>query len=188
MDIIDQIIEAGKKLMEFGMIESSHSGNLSARINDKIYIKKHGRMMGYLKREDIIELDMNSEEGYSEASVEVYAHRNIYLNSDAKAIVHAHTPYAIVLSLLYDKIEPVDEEGKFYLENIPVIVAERAVASMEIAEKLGEVMRENRVAVIRGHGTFAIGENLDEAIKYLTLCESISHISYLFHLYKGGVH
>ncbi|MEM0151061.1 MAG: class II aldolase/adducin family protein, partial [Thermoplasmata archaeon] len=58
------------------------------------------------------------------------------------------------------------------------------VASMEIAEKLGEVLRDNMVAVVSGHGTFARGENLEEALKYLTLCESISHISYLFHLYK----
>jgi len=185
MDIVDEIIKTGRILMDFGMIESSHSGNISAREGSKFYIKKHGKMLGYLGRDDIIELDLSDEEGYSEASVEVYAHRNIYLKTDAKAIIHAHTPYAIVMSMLVDKIEPVDEEGRFYLDYIPVIVAERAVASMEIAEKLGEIMKENRVAVIRGHGTFATGENLDEALKYLTMCESISHISYLFHLHKG---
>lgn len=185
MDIVDEIIETGKRLMQFGMVESSHSGNISARVGEKFYIKKHGKMLGYLTRDDIVELSLNDEEGYSVASVEVYAHRNIYLETNAGAIIHAHTPYAIVMSMLEDKIEPVDEEGRFYLDYIPVIVAERAVASMEIAEKLGKVMKENRVAVIRGHGTFAIGENLEEALKYLTICESVSHISYLFHLYKG---
>ncbi|MEM0115587.1 MAG: class II aldolase/adducin family protein [Thermoplasmata archaeon] len=184
MDIIDEIIETGKKLMGFNMVESSHSGNISARVGDYMYIKKHGKMVGFLERSDIMKLDLKSEEGYEGASVEVYAHKNIYLNTDAKAIIHAHTPYAIVMSILMDRIEPVDEEGKFYLEYIPIIKAERAVASMEIAEKLGEVLRDNMVAVVSGHGTFARGENLEEALKYLTLCESISHISYLFHLYK----
>ncbi len=142
-------------------------------------------MLGFLEKSDIMKLDLRSDEGYEGASVEVYAHKNIYLKTDAKAIIHAHTPYAIVMSIMNDKIEPADEEGKFYLEYIPVIKAEMAVASLEIAEKLGETLKDHMVAVVRGHGTFARGESLDEALKYLTMCESISHISYLLHLYKG---
>jgi len=183
MDIIDEMIETGKKIGELGLIESSHSGNISVRNNEKFYIKKHGKMLFSLKRDDIIELDFKNENNYDMASSEVYAHKNIYLNTDANAIIHAHTTYAIVLSLFYEKIYPVDAEGKFYLDYVPVIISDDPVASKDIAEKLGKTLSNHRVAIVRGHGTFSTGKDLDEALKYLTLSESIAHLKYLYDLY-----
>ncbi|MDP8011766.1 MAG: class II aldolase/adducin family protein [Thermoplasmata archaeon] len=188
MDSIDEMILIGKKLESLGLIESSHSGNISVRNGNKFLIKKHGKMMGSLNRDDIIELDFNDEKGYEIASSEVYAHRSIYLNTDAKAIIHAHTPYAITLSMFFEKIFPVDAEGKYYLEYIPVIISEDPVASKDIAEKLGSTLKDHYVAIVRGHGTFSRGKDLNEALKYLTICESVSHLKYLYDLWNSNVH
>ncbi|MGC8663013.1 MAG: class II aldolase/adducin family protein [Thermoplasmata archaeon] len=188
MDLIDEIIEVGKKLESLGLIESSHSGNISVRNGDKFLIKKHGKMMGSLSKDDIIELDFSNETNYEIASSEVYAHKSIYLNTDAKAIIHAHTPYAITLSMFYEKIYPIDAEGKYYLDYIPVVVSNDPVASKDIAEKLGIVLIDHKVSVVRGHGTFSKGKDLNEALKYLTICESISHIKYLYELWNSNVH
>lgn len=182
------MIETGKKLVILGMIESSHSGNISVRRGNKFYIKKHGKIMWSMEREDIVELDLDNEKDYEIASSEVYAHRSIYLNTDANAVIHAHTPYATTLSMFYDKIYPVDAEGKYYLDYIPVIISDTPVASKDIAEKLGNILIDNKVAIVRGHGVFSRGKDLDEALKYLTLCESIAHLKYLYELWNSNVY
>ncbi len=184
MDPISEIIRYGKILQNFNYVHSTHSGNISVRLANKIYIKKHGKMLGYLKRNDIIELDMDDEKNYDKASVEVYVHREIYRKSDKNAIIHAHTPYAIIVSLFYDKIYPVDDEGKYYLSYIPVVEAEKTIASMEVGEKLSIILKEIPVAIVKGHGTFSAGKDLDEALKYLSLAESISHLKYLYDTYS----
>ncbi len=184
MDPVGEIIKYGKILQNFGYVHSTHSGNISVKYNNKIYIKKHGKMLGYLKRNDVIELSMDDEKNYDKASVEVYVHREVYRKTEKMAVIHAHTPYALVISLFYDKIYPVDDEGKYYLNYIPVIEAKKTIASMEVAEKLSSILKDLPVAVVKGHGTFSAGKNLDEALKYLSLAESISHIKYLYDSYS----
>jgi ribulose-5-phosphate 4-epimerase/fuculose-1-phosphate aldolase len=44
----------GKMLEERGLVASSHSGNLSVRIDGSMYIKKTGAMLGALTEEDKI--------------------------------------------------------------------------------------------------------------------------------------
>lgn len=187
MDTIDEMIETGKRLMELGMIESSHSGNISVRKGEKFYIKKRGRIMWSMGRDDIVELDFKNEKNYEIASSEVYAHKSIYVHTDANAIIHAHTPYATVLSMFYEKIYPVDAEGKYYIDYIPVIISGDPVASKDIAEKLGNILIGHKVAVVRGHGTFSRGKDLDEALKFLTLSESIAHLKYLYELWNSNI-
>ncbi len=183
----NEIIKYGKIIYEMGLTESSHSGNISIREDDKVYIKKHGTMLGHLTEDDIVEISLKNEKNYDIASSEVYSHVEIYKNTDSNAIIHAHTIYAVVLSISenIDKIVPIDEEGKYYLDYIPIVEVKNPVASKELAEALGKIMKNHNMAVVKGHGTFARGRNLSEALKNLTLVESISKIIYLTKIYKN---
>lgn len=174
----------GKMLEDRGLVASSHSGNVSVRIENDMYIKKTGAMLGALEQEDIVKVDLNNIEdpGYKYASVEAKGHRAIYLNTDSMAVIHAHTTFAIVESLREEEIIPIDVEGKLYMEKIPVINVKEAVGSVELAERLGEVMQEYPAAIVKGHGTFAHGRNLIEAFKWITIVESISKIKYYYEL------
>ncbi|MGC8585033.1 MAG: class II aldolase/adducin family protein [Thermoplasmata archaeon] len=189
MNVKNEIIKYGRILFEMGLTESSHSGNISVRHGNKIFIKKHGTMMGSLSEDDIVEISFVDQKNYDIASSEVYSHVEIYKNTESNAIIHAHTIYAIVLSISEntDRIVPVDAEGKYYLKYIPVIDIENPVASKELAMSLGYVMKEHKMAVVKGHGTFARGKDLGEALKNLTLVESISKIIYLNKVYKNSL-
>ncbi|MCL2389244.1 MAG: class II aldolase/adducin family protein, partial [Elusimicrobia bacterium] len=118
--IIDEIIFCGKLLYEQGL-NHSHSGNLSIRAGDKIFIKKRGAMLGHLKQSDIVKVNLRDNKLDSEASVEVNVHRAIYLGCpEVSAVAHAHTIYATALSFKLKEIIPADSEGKLYLPHIPV--------------------------------------------------------------------
>jgi len=56
-----------------------------------------------------------------DASSEYRVHRAVYQKSQHAAIVHAHPPYAVAVSLVLDKIIPLDSEGEMFCPMIPVV-------------------------------------------------------------------
>ena len=182
-EIMDEMRRIGRMLESRGLILSARSGNISVRSGNRIFIKRSGAMMGYLRDEDIVEAEI-SDENPEGASVEYKVHRAIYLNTDFKAVIHAHTPYAIVESMAGKDIEPIDAEGRYYFQKIPVLDVKKAISSDEVVEKIPSVIEKYGVAVVRAHGTFAAAMNLEDAFSRITEVESACMIRYLCR--KGG--
>ena len=179
-EIVDEMQHFGRMLEQRGLNLSSHSGNMSVRRGDRMYIKRRGAMMGYLLEQDVIETGIDRDDsGVIIASTEVGVHRAIYMETSALAVVHAHTPYAIALSLVRDEIVPVDDEGRYHLKKVPVIDVAESIGSKEVEQQLPPVLQRHNTAIVKGHGTFAHGENLEEAYNWVTVVESICHIIYL---------
>jgi ribulose-5-phosphate 4-epimerase/fuculose-1-phosphate aldolase len=97
--IYEMFREIGRDLYGQTMI-SSHGGNLSIRLGDKVIIKRRGAMLGALKLHDLIEtrIDKN-DSGVALASTELLVHRTIYQQTPALAVVHCHPRTAIAFSL-----------------------------------------------------------------------------------------
>ncbi len=164
--------QVGRDLFAAGL-NNSHSGNLSVRLGDRILITRRGSMLGHLEEEDLIETGLERDDGNTPlASTEIGVHRAIYLKTPALAVVHAHPPCAVALSLLEDEITPVDAEGLFLLPRVPVLRPRQAIASKELEESLPGVIRDFRTAVVGGHGSFAAGQTLEEAYH---LTSSLEH-------------
>jgi len=179
-DILEEMKKYGRFLEERGLNLSSHSGNMSIRRGDRLYIKRRGAMMGDLKKEDIVETGVEEDDsGVIIASTEVGVHRAIYKNTSSLAVVHAHTPYALSLSLVRDEIVPIDDEGKYHLKKVPVLDVEESIGSDEVEKRLPPILQDYPAAIVKGHGTFARGENLEEAYNWITVVESICKIIYL---------
>jgi len=179
-DILKEMQKYGRFLEERGLNLSSHSGNMSIRRGDRLYIKRRGAMMGDLKEEDIVETGVEEDDsGVIIASTEVGVHRAIYKKTSSLAVVHAHTPYAISLSLVRDEIVPIDDEGKYHLKRVPVLDVEESIGSDEVEKRLPPVLQNYPAAIVKGHGTFARGENLEEAYNWTTVVESICQVIYL---------
>ncbi len=177
-EIFEEMERIGRMLESRGLILSARSGNMSVRVGDKAYIKRSGAMMGYLREGDIVEADI-SDENPEGASVEYKVHRAIYLNTDFKVVIHAHTPYAIVESMDGNDIEPADAEGRYYFYRIPVLDVEHAISSDEVAEKIPEAIKPYGAVVVKAHGTFAAAMNLEDAFSRITEVESACMLRYL---------
>ena len=168
-----ELVEIGRIVFESGLTDT-HGGNISMRIDDYILIKKSGKMLGYLESADIVVTTLEeNRELDAEASIEVKVHRAIYKTlPEVKGIVHAHSPYTVACSLVYDEIIPLDSEGRLLLGKVPVLSAKKVVSSDEVAEKLPELLKKSPVAVVKSHGPFAVGKTLEEALKYLSALEN----------------
>lgn len=179
-DLFQEMKKYGEFLESRGLNLSSHSGNMSVKRGDKMFIKRRGAMMGDLSEEDIVKTGIDEDDsGVIIASTEVGVHRAIYKNTSALAVVHAHSPYAIALSLVRDEIVPIDDEGKYHLKKVPVLDIEESIGSDEVEEELPEILNNYNAAIVKGHGTFAHGEKLEEAYNWITVVESICKLIYL---------
>lgn len=176
----EDFIKYGKILFEQG-INNSHSGNMSVRKGDSIYITRHGARLGDLTFKDIVKTNLYDPSRDEGASCEINVHRSIYLAiPENNAVVHAHPPHAIVLSLHQEKISPIDMEGAFYMPEVPVLTkCEITISSDCVAENLPKLLGVYKIAVVRGHGAFAVGKDIEEAAGRISVLESASRIIYL---------
>jgi L-fuculose-phosphate aldolase len=101
------------------------------------------------------------------------------MHTGAGAVVHAHPPYATLLSFAGELV-PVDAEGSYHFKRIRVASPENPIASIETAELVSEELKESRVVLVRGHGSFARGNTLEEAYMLTSTLESSAF--YLYHL------
>jgi len=174
--VFRQFQEIGRDLYVAALV-SSHGGNLSMRFGDRVVIKRRGAMLGRLKEGDLIDTGLEkADSGVLLASTELVVHRAIYRATPALAIVHAHPRTAIALSLSRDEIVPIDNEGSYLLHKVPVVAAEFASGSAEMVERLPAALQEYKIAMLRGHGCFAIGQTLDEAFQWVSCLEESCQI------------
>jgi L-fuculose-phosphate aldolase len=175
--IYQQFCEIGRDLFEQNMI-SSHGGNISIRLGDRVIIKRRGAQLGRLKPHDLVEtrLDKN-DSGVALASSELLAHRMIYIQTPALAIVHCHPRTAIAFSLSREEIVPIDNEASYLLKKVPVIWEEFASGTPEMANNLAKILQSYKIVMLRGHGSFAIGQTLDEAFHWSSTLEESCQIA-----------
>ncbi len=174
--IYQQFAEIGRDLY-VARLTSSHGGNISVRLGDRIVIKRRGAMLGRLKPGDLIETGLHKKDsGVVLASTELVVHRAIYLATPALAVVHAHPRTAVALSLSREEIIPIDNEGSYLLKKVPVIAEEFASGTPQMAEAVAKVLRDYKIMMLRGHGCFSIGQTLDEAFQWASALEQCCEI------------
>ncbi|MCJ7647409.1 MAG: class II aldolase/adducin family protein [Candidatus Lokiarchaeota archaeon] len=183
MIIDDSIYEIfrkiGKHLVRHGY-NTSHSGNISIRSGGKIFIKRRSAMLGDLLLEDLVECSLTEEDSSSLiASTELGVHRAIYLNTDAMAVIHAHNPYCVALSLIEDEITCVDAEGFALYKKIPIIDVKIPAGAYYTSIEVPKVLKNYPFVIVRGHGIFAKGMTLEDALQYVTGAEQSAKIRYL---------
>ena len=175
--------QVGNDLFTAGL-NNSHSGNLSIRLNEEhIVITRTGCMLHHIDHPDLITTAINHDDSQTlKASRELPVHRSIYKNTNAKAIVHAHCPNVIAISLNKKGIENnrlmlKDAEGLYYFANgVPLIEAKNAIASEEVAELVIPAFKNSKIVIVKGHGVFSIGESLEEAYHWVTSLEHSAKI------------
>ncbi len=177
--MLKQFQKFGSDLFYRGLT-SSHGGNMSIRMGDRIIITRTGSMLAHLEENDLIEIGLEEDDSnIMLASSELVVHREIYLNTSALAIVHVHPPFAVALSMtVEDSIIPIDSEGSYLFRKVPVVQTEATVGSKDVAKIAGEILREYKIFMLRGHGCFSIGPVLEEAFQW---CSSLEESSKIYH-------
>ena len=178
------LITAGHQLYAQGMVPAT-SGNFSARLsNDHLAITVSGRHKGKLTEQDIMQVDANGvsldeRRPSAETLLHVYIYRRF---PQARVVLHPHSINATVLSrLCEDELVLQDYE---ILKAFPGISTHECRVTMPIFDNDQDIARlakmvDARLAsmsevpgyLIRGHGFYTWGENMEDALRHVEAFE-----------------
>jgi len=177
--MLSQFQAVGQALFTQGLV-SSQGGNLSVKLGEHLVITHRGSTLGSIQEGDLVETGINKNNRATPlASIELEVHRCIYQNTSALAVVHAHPPYAVALSFMEKEIVPCDVEGQALLSRVPILGTEMGAKTGELAGEIARLLSEYRVVLVRGHGTFAVSQLLEEAYCYTVALEQSCRLLYL---------
>ena len=173
-----EIIKYGQ-LAEAKNLTPGVSGNISARLDDKIIITSSGSANGYLSDDDFAVIDLNGNiiEGSKKPSSEKLLHCEFYkLRPDIEYIIHVHSPYLSSFAsagLALD--EPIMAENVFYFGQIP-LAQYGLPSSKDLVEKTAKYFKEYNAVLMANHGFIVGDKTIHDAFLKLTLAESYAQV------------
>ncbi len=144
----------------------SHSGNLSVRRGDHVWITPSGACADTLHMQDLL-LCRLGEAPPAGASLDAPLHLAVYAaNAAATTVMHSHGPHSVAVTLDGNDFQPPDFEGQLYFARVPVLQIDYA-RYVELSPALvAEALREHPIAVVRGHGVYTAAESVALAYKW----------------------
>lgn len=166
-----EMIRWGKLLFERRLI-SGWGGNLSCRTGKtEFLITGQHAPLGFLTPKDLVRI---TEEGKPtrvkrRPSSETPLHLAVYQGTDAQAVIHAHPPLVLAFSLSHESFVPVSFEEKYTIGEVAIIAQDTPTVTKP--ERAVEELKYHPIVILKGHGTVAIGKNLQEAFLLTDLLE-----------------
>ncbi|HSM57557.1 MAG TPA: class II aldolase/adducin family protein [Candidatus Sulfomarinibacteraceae bacterium] len=183
-----EIVRIGRLMYEKGFI-SANEGNISARLApDRLLITPSGLHKAFLEPEELLLVDEDGallpgqtpqSEGLEPTS-ELPMHLEVYRRRpDVGAVVHAHPPITITLSIagipFDDRLLP---EMVVLLGRVPV--TEYATpASEENARAIRGLIKEHDALVLKRHGSLTVGADPMEAFMRLETVEQSARVAFM---------
>lgn len=159
----------------------ARSGNISQKLPcGEILITAHNSYLGFLKREDILLIDLegNILEGDKEITSEKVLHLDIHKSfKNIKVVLHTHPSYTTAFYNYFKNIDYFSYEAKFYLGKVAVIPQQTptVVDTKPIIEALGTT----NIVVLKNHGVVSVGEDFLSAFSLAELLEEQAKVSFL---------
>lgn len=165
-----EMIQWGKLLFERHLI-SGWGGNLSCRVGENEFLITARHAPLGLTTADLVRIDgagraLNRDQL---ASSETPLHLAVYGATGTQAIIHVHPPMVLAFSLTHDEFVPVSFEERYTIGEVPIVGQDTPTVTKP--EKLAEELKYRPVAIIKGHGTVAIGKDFQEAFLFTDLLE-----------------
>ena len=177
--------ELKKEIIEYGRLcgiknfTPGVSGNISARLDDKILITSSGSANGYLTEKDfsVIDYGGNVVSGHPKASSEKLLHIEFYKKrQDVNYIIHVHAPYLSTFASAGIALdEPIMAENVFYFGQIPL--AEYGLpSSKNLVEKTAQYFDEYNAVLMANHGFIVGDKTIKDAYLKLELAEAYAQV------------
>lgn len=187
------VVEAGKKLVEKGLIARTW-GNVSARISDaKFVITPSGRAYETLTPDDMVVVNIRdcSYTGENKPSSEKGIHADAYrLHPEINFVIHTHQVNASVYGASGKPLDTIPEESRELLgDYVPV-----ADYGMPSTDTLRNAVRteysenpKSKAVLMKHHGAVCLGESFDEAFEVASELEKVCEkkLEKMYQLYEG---
>jgi L-fuculose-phosphate aldolase len=176
--MVDQkraMIRWGERLFERRLV-SGWGGNLSCRLGKhRFLITGQHAPLGFLRQTDFVLVNARGEpvNKKHQPSSETSLHLAVYHGTDARAVIHVHPPQVLAFSLSHDSFVPLSFEEKYSLGEVSILPQDTPTVT-DTAGVVAE-LRLRPIVILKGHGTVAIGKDLQEAFLFTDLLEESVH-------------
>lgn len=177
------LIDHYQWLRRYGL-NDSHSGNASIRTASGFCVTPTGACADTVSVDQLIDCPLEGAPTPG-ASLDAAIHQRIYqTHPDFHAVLHAHNPHTIALTLDQDQLEPVDFEGELYFGTLPVIELDAENYLEVMPQRIADALKHHKVAIVQKHGVYVGAESLHLAYKWVCSIEQSAHIKWLHHTGK----
>lgn len=175
-DIVRAMDEVGKATVGYGLVDSFF-GNVSYNHAGVLSISQTGSSLDELEGcVDHCPLDGSSCAGLT-ASSELTAHEGVVRATGARAILHGHPRFAVIMSMDCGERDcpnrercHVDCARARFVWDVPVVPGEVGTGPRGLVNTLPPAMIGRRGVIVHGHGLFAVGDE-DFRRPFATLLE-----------------
>ncbi len=154
------------------------AGNLSIRLGGTFVMTPTGVNYDRIGERNICVLDAAGTllDGEGARSSEWPMHRKIYDLTDAEAVVHTHSPFAVALSTICDEL-PAVHYSVLRLGGPTVRVAPYTTFGSDgLADSAAAALDGRFAALLQNHGAVAYGASIDEAYDRALLLEWLAEV------------
>ncbi len=177
------MVEVGRRLYARQLVNGGE-GNLSTRLGPRrLLCTPTGANKGFLSEDQLVITDLDgSAQGLRAPSSELLLHLACYEERlDCLAVVHAHPPHAVALTLAGDELLPCMPEAITALGEVPT--ARYATPGTErVAEAVRPYLRSADCVLLERHGALAMGfghRALFDGCDKLEMLEGVSRVQLL---------
>ncbi len=175
----NQVVKGAQTIYAKGLVENGE-GNVSVRVNkNEILITPSSNRYEDLVPEAIVHLDLegNPINSNSIPSTETKMHLAVYKSRPkVKCVIHNHSSYATILSVLRKNIPLIMEQQIIFLGG--------EIACSEITEAHTEEMGPsalralgiNNAAILANHGAITCGKSVEHAVRFAIILEKLSKV------------
>jgi ribulose-5-phosphate 4-epimerase/fuculose-1-phosphate aldolase len=141
----------------------SHEGlsdafaHLSARVGGDKMLFMPRKSPALVKSNELFVVDFNKQVPQSGVHQAFYQAR-----PDAGAVIHFHSPYVILLTLVGETVRPMHNYSAIFYEGVPVFEGTGQVETPERAAEIARLMGPSKAILLRGHGAVVVGKSIPE--------------------------
>lgn len=190
-----EIVQVGKLLYEKQLVVAT-DGNISARLDGgRILATPSGLCKGLMEPDQLLLIDMNGQRTGPATPAnrnlrptsELRMHLEVYRQRpDARAVVHAHPPHAVALSIAGVSLaECLLPEAILFL-GLPPTTPYATPSSEENAQAIRQIIRGHDALMLQRHGSLTVGDSPLNAFYRTETLEQVARITFMLHQLGGG--
>jgi methylthioribulose-1-phosphate dehydratase len=188
-DSIASLIDIGREFYRRGWMLGT-AGNLSVRLSAsplRYAVTVSGGHKGRLTADEFIELSagMTAPSDDKRPSAETVVHDRLYVTRGPGAVLHVHSPYAVLASRHLAVDGRLDVSGWEYVKGlgfwdedaiVRVPVVHNHAHLPDLGDAVAQAAGEVPCVLVDGHGVYAWGDTVADAQRHVECLEALCHL------------
>lgn len=175
-----QVVDGAKAIFEKRLVQAGE-GNVSVRNGKKeeFFITPSFNQYISLTKEEVVHMSFDGTALSSGKlpSTEAKMHTAIYKSRPkVNCVIHTHSPYASMLSMVRKSIPIIMEEQVIFLGGSIDISGFGKAHTEEIGEVAIEALGIKNAALLANHGDIVCGKSVGHAVKFAELVEKLAKV------------